>query len=77
MAGKIEENHSKVHILVFEDIVTDLIELPGNRSVNTVQHAIIEETVFSVSAVTSHNSVQRPRDVFSVCPCPFRGCIRE
>jgi hypothetical protein len=38
-------------------IVMDLINtLPGNSSVNTVQHATIEEAVFSVSAVTSHNS---------------------
>jgi hypothetical protein len=30
-------------------IVTDLINaLPGNSSVNTVQHAIIEEAVFSI-----------------------------
>jgi hypothetical protein len=30
-------------------IITDLINaLPGNRSVNTVQHATIEEPVFSV-----------------------------
>jgi hypothetical protein len=37
--------------------VTDLIQvLPGNRSVNTVQHATREEAVFSVSAVTSNNS---------------------
>jgi hypothetical protein len=39
------------------NIVTDLINaLPGNSSVNTVQHATVEEPVFSVSAVTSHNS---------------------
>jgi hypothetical protein len=39
------------------NIVTDLINaLPGNSSVNTVQHATIEEAVFTVSAVTSHNS---------------------
>jgi hypothetical protein len=38
-------------------IVTDLINaLPGNSSVNTVQHATIEEAVSSVSAMTSHNS---------------------
>jgi hypothetical protein len=40
--------------------------LPGNSSVNTVQHTIIEVAVFSVSSVTSHNRVYRPRDVFSV-----------
>jgi hypothetical protein len=33
----------------FFDIVTDLINvLPGNSSVNTVQHATIEEALFSV-----------------------------
>jgi hypothetical protein len=47
--------------------VTDLTNaLPGNSSLNTDQHAIIEEAVFSVSAVTSHNSGQRTHDVFSV-----------
>jgi hypothetical protein len=35
-------------------IVADFINaLPGNSSVNTAQHATIEEAVFSVSAVTS------------------------
>jgi hypothetical protein len=33
----------------FQNIVTDLInELPGNSSVITVQHATIEESMFSV-----------------------------
>jgi hypothetical protein len=33
-------------------IVTDPINtLPGNSSVNTVQHATIEETVFSVDLI--------------------------
>jgi hypothetical protein len=40
-----------------ESILTDLINaLPGNSSVNTAQHAKIEEAVFSVSEVTSQNS---------------------
>jgi hypothetical protein len=43
--SKFEENAHQVN----EDIVTDLISaLPGNSSVNTVQHAIIDEAVFSV-----------------------------
>jgi hypothetical protein len=42
--------------------------LPGNSSVNTVQHATIEEAVFSVSAVTTYNSGQRLCDLFSVHP---------
>jgi hypothetical protein len=34
-----------------QSIVTDLLNaLPGNRSVRTVQHAIIEEAVFSVDS---------------------------
>jgi hypothetical protein len=43
--------------LIVLDIVTDLINvLPGNSSVNTVQHATIEEAVFPLSMVMSHNS---------------------
>jgi hypothetical protein len=43
-------------IYLFLYILTDLINaLPGNSSVNTVQHATIEEAVFSVSAVTSRS----------------------
>jgi hypothetical protein len=35
----------------FFDILTDLINaLPGNGSVNTVQHAKIDEAVFSMSS---------------------------
>jgi hypothetical protein len=48
-------------------IVTDLNNvLPGNSSVNTVQHATIEEAVFSVSVVTWDNSRWRSRDMFPV-----------
>jgi hypothetical protein len=37
-----------------EDSVMDLINaLPGNRSVNTVQHATIEEALFSVDPTDS------------------------
>jgi hypothetical protein len=44
--------------IVFKiNIVTDLNSaLPGNSSVNTVQHTTIEEAVFSMSAVMSHSS---------------------
>jgi hypothetical protein len=36
------------------NIVTDLINaLPGNRSVNTVQHATIDEAVFPMSSAPS------------------------
>jgi hypothetical protein len=49
----------KVHkaVTVNDAIVTDLMNaLPGNSSVNAVLYATIEEAVFSVFAVTSHNS---------------------
>jgi hypothetical protein len=40
---------SFVYFLLLISIVTDLLNaLPGNSSVNTVQHATIEEAVFSV-----------------------------
>jgi hypothetical protein len=40
--------------MVHEYIVTDLINaLPGNNPVNTVQHARIDETVFSMSSASS------------------------
>jgi hypothetical protein len=41
---------------VYKGIVTDLINaLPGNSSVNTVQHAIIEEAVFYVSTAKARS----------------------
>jgi hypothetical protein len=44
-------------------LVTDLIKaLPGNSSVNKVQHATIEEAAFSVSAVTSRSGGWWSRD---------------
>jgi hypothetical protein len=52
--------------------------LPDNSSVNTVQHATIEEAVFFVDRIdapidwldTDHMIY-----VFTLCPCPFRGYI--
>jgi hypothetical protein len=45
--SKFEENALQVN----EDIVTNLIDaLPGNSSVNTVQHATVDEAVFSISS---------------------------
>jgi hypothetical protein len=42
----------------------DLINtLPGNSSVNMVQHATIEKAVFSVSAVTSRSGGWSSRDM--------------
>jgi hypothetical protein len=56
-------------VFIINNIATDLINaLPGNSSVNMVQQATIEEAVFSVYAVTSQNSGQRPCDMFSVDP---------
>jgi hypothetical protein len=61
-----------------QNTAPDLInELPGNSSVNTVQHATIEEAVFSVYPT------DKPIDwldsdhviLFAVGPCPFRGYI--
>jgi hypothetical protein len=44
--------------------VTDLINaLSSNSSVNTVEHATIEEAVFSVSAVTSRSGGWWSRDI--------------
>jgi hypothetical protein len=41
-------------LLEFEHIVTDLMNaLPGNSSVNTVQHATIDEALFSMSSAPS------------------------
>jgi hypothetical protein len=62
--------------------VTDLINaLPGNSSVNTVQHATIEEAVFSVSAVTSCSGGWRSRDMYFLwcvsVPCYISDRIRS
>jgi hypothetical protein len=46
------------------NIVTDFINaLPGNSSVNTVQHVTVEEAVFSVSAVMSRSGGWWSRDM--------------
>jgi hypothetical protein len=43
-----------MHIVMPYIIVTDLIKaLPGNSSVNMVQHVTIDESVFSMSAAPS------------------------
>jgi hypothetical protein len=43
--------HWHTHILICLRIVTDLINaLPGNSSVNTVQHATIDKAMFSISS---------------------------
>jgi hypothetical protein len=48
--------HSFCRHSSLKNIVTDLINaLPGNSSLNKVQHATIEEAVFSVSAVTTRS----------------------
>jgi hypothetical protein len=49
-------------------VITDMINLlPGNSSVNMVQHPTIEEAVFSVSAVTSRSDEWWSRDMCSMC----------
>jgi hypothetical protein len=67
-ADNIHVSHAYVwtgQINVLYNTVTDLINvMPGNSSVNTVQHATIEEAVFSVSAVTSRSGGWWSRDVF-------------
>jgi hypothetical protein len=57
-------------------IVTDLINaLPGNSSVNTVQHATIQVAVSSVSAVTSRSGGWGSRDMcFLWCVSVPRLC---
>jgi hypothetical protein len=52
-----------------KNIITDLINtLPGNSPVNAVQPATVEEAVFSMSAVTSQQSIVITWHVFSVDP---------
>jgi hypothetical protein len=52
------------YALIKDDIVTDLINaLPGDSSVNMIQHATIEEAVFAVSAVTSRSGGWWSRDI--------------
>jgi hypothetical protein len=52
---------------VDQHIITDLINaLPGNSSVNTVQHATIEEAVFSMSS-TPNNGVVQPVSKQRLC----------
>jgi hypothetical protein len=61
-------------------IVTDLINaLPGNSSVNTAQHATIEEAVFSVVPTNAPIDWLDSDHVilFTVYPCPFCGCISK
>jgi hypothetical protein len=44
----VPDNSSIAPDMSMDSIVTDLIDaLPGNRSVNTVQHATIKEATFS------------------------------
>jgi hypothetical protein len=59
-------------------MITDLINaLPGNSSVNTVQHAKIEEALFSVDPTnTPVNWMDSDHVTCVPCDaCPFRGYI--
>jgi hypothetical protein len=62
-------------------IVTDLINmLPGNSSVNMVQHTTIEETVFSVDPTNAHIDWLDSDDMiyrFTVGRCPFSSYISK
>jgi hypothetical protein len=61
-------------------IVTNLINaLPGNSSVNTVQHATIEEAVFSVDPTdASTDWPDSDHVVFVSCDaCAFRGYMSK
>jgi hypothetical protein len=56
---------------VTADTVTNLINaLPGNSSVNKIQHAVIGKSAFSASAVTSRSG-EWSRDMFPVM------CVRS
>jgi hypothetical protein len=65
-------------------IVMDLINaVPGNSSVNTVQHATLDEAVFSVSSaprpvlITDQLTRSLTHDVFFLwsAPCNNRGAV--
>jgi hypothetical protein len=49
--------------------------LLGNSSLNTVQHATIEEAVFSVDPTDAPIDWLDSDHVFTVRPCPFRSYI--
>jgi hypothetical protein len=57
----------------------DLINaLPGNSSVNTVQHATIEEAVFSVDPTdVPMDWLDNDHVVFIVGECSFRGFVSK
>jgi hypothetical protein len=66
------------HICVYSvHTVTGLISaLPGNISVNTVQHITIEEAVFSEDPTDAPiNWTTITWYMFTVGPCPFRGYV--
>jgi hypothetical protein len=74
------EYFDKLTLTNFKDIVTDLINaMPGNRSVNTVQHATIVKAVFSVDPTDAPIDLLDSDHVyvFTVRPCPFRGYINK
>jgi hypothetical protein len=61
-----------------EHNLTDLMNaLPGNSSVNTAQHATIEEAMFYVSAVTSQCGGYGHVTCVSCDACPFLGYISD
>jgi hypothetical protein len=65
-------------ILVDVNILTDLINaLPGNSSVNTIQHATIEEAVFSVDPTDALIDWLDSNHMFTVGPFPFCGYVSK
>jgi hypothetical protein len=57
------------------DILTDLFKaLPGNSSVNTVQHAIIDEAVFSMSSAPSSGETT---GIYSYNPFLSNGSVNK
>jgi hypothetical protein len=65
---------------LYNNTVTDLINaLPGNSSVNTIQHATIEEAVFSVDPTSAPIDWLDSDHVICVYydAYPFRGCISK
>jgi hypothetical protein len=58
------DGYTVKHIYIYIYIYIYLINaLPGNSSVNTVQHPKIEEAVFTVSAATSRSGGWWSRDM--------------
>jgi hypothetical protein len=72
--------HNSCFEQICHNIVTDLMNAsPSNSSVNTVQHATIEEAVFSVDPTDASIDWLDSDNVICVScdACPFRGYISK